>query len=106
MSYDNRKLVRDLLKKNPDGLTAYKLGQLLDKDMRLVKQTLLHMCDVYIDRYEDEKKLNNSMRKLVPVYIAVPIPEDAPHPAGKVAVRRESSATGYWDKNRKPAEVS
>jgi hypothetical protein len=68
-------LIRSILLKYEDGLNQTQISQFTDIEQRSIKKSLDAMPDVYIDRWERLSK-----RVLMPVYIAVPVPEDCPRP--------------------------
>lgn len=72
----NSHRIRELLRANPDGLTAYDIAQELDIRRSAVHGYIEHMPDVYIDRWTQRRP----NARLSAVFVAVEVPEDCPCP--------------------------
>lgn len=81
---DRKEIIRTFLRTQSDGATTREIARgtqhLMNNGSRwygaIVEQTLRGMDDVYLDRWE----LQNERRGYEPVWVAVEIPEDCPHP--------------------------
>jgi hypothetical protein len=72
----NAHRIRELLRQNPDGLTAYDIADELDIRRSAVHNYVEHMPDVYIDRWTQRR----SRGPLSAVFVAVEVPPDCPRP--------------------------
>jgi hypothetical protein len=68
-------LIRDTLLAHEDGLNKSQICNITNFSPNSIKKSLDAMPDVYIDRWEKQKK-----RIITPIYIAVKVPEDCPKP--------------------------
>jgi hypothetical protein len=71
--------VRALLRSRPEGMTPIELSELLGIHVANVRTSLRAMPDVYVDRWRPGKR-----GQFEKVWVAVPVPEDCPHPKDKV----------------------
>lgn len=74
------KIIRDVLKNNPDGLTAKQIHFITNIDKESIRVALKNMPDVYIDRWLAAKQ---GLRE-EGVWCVVEVPEDCPRPERKI----------------------
>ena len=74
------KIIRDVLKNNPDGLTAKQIHTITNIDKESIRVALKNMPDVYIDRW---LKAKQGLRE-EGVWCVVEVPEDCPRPERKI----------------------
>lgn len=79
----NHAILREILRKYPDGLTAPELARILDKPPADVRRSVNSMPDVYIDRWTAPKRGQTAA-----VYVAVEVPENCPRPRSKHELHR------------------
>lgn len=72
------KIVRQLLRLHPDGLTRKQISDLTGIRLDVLTKTLKSMPDVYVDRWSPPAGW--TVGNLVPVFCAVTVPEDCPKP--------------------------
>lgn len=72
--------VRELLRREEDGLTIPVIAQLIRSDSETVRKALKAMPDVYIDRYLPPK-----LGRYPAVWCAVQVPEHCPYPTKQAA---------------------
>jgi hypothetical protein len=72
----NHNIIRDLLKKHPDGLKASDIAKLTGIEVRSVNKSLESVFGVYIDRWEKSTYRNT----LAAIWIVVDVPENCPKP--------------------------
>lgn len=69
--------VREILRANPEGMSAIEISNLSGMHVANVRTSLRAMPDVYVDRWRQAK------RGYEKVWVAVQVPEDCPHPRDK-----------------------
>lgn len=74
-----QKAIRECLKKHPEGLTRQELAELLNIHVSNVRTAIMAMPDVYVDRW-----IIGYLGGYKKVYCVVDVPEDCPHPKGRV----------------------
>lgn len=79
MTISHHNALRAELTNLPDGITAQVLAAKLNIKLETVKNSLKSMADVYVDRYTTNRRKVGKFA-YVPVYCAITIPADAPHP--------------------------
>jgi hypothetical protein len=70
-----QKRIRTLLRANPNGLTPHEIAEEIGAHVANVRTSLKAMPDVYVDRWRMGQR-----GQLQKVWIAVPVPDDCPHP--------------------------
>ena len=83
MSKPHHPVIRELLKKHPDGLTVNKIVELTKIRDSNILRSLKSMPDVYIDRWIVAKQ----QRREQAVWMAVEVPEHCPRPERKKDAR-------------------
>jgi hypothetical protein len=73
----NHNIIRDLLKRHPDGLKSSDIAKFTGIDVRSVNKSLESVFGVYIDRWEKSVFRNT----LSAVWVVVDVPENCPKPA-------------------------
>ena len=74
--------IRELLKQNPDGLTALKITEMLGiGHVTVTRRSLERMADTFIDRWELK---DGSKKQYRPVWVLADVPENCPHPTKKL----------------------
>lgn len=71
--------VRKLLRDNPVGMTPLEIAEETGMHPANVRTALRAMPDCYVDRWRPGKR-----GQFEKVWVAVPVPEDCPHPRDKV----------------------
>ena len=71
--------VRTLLRSRPEGMTPIEIAAETGMHVANVRTSLRAMPDVYVDRWRMGKR-----GQYEKVWIAVPVPEDCPHPRDRV----------------------
>jgi hypothetical protein len=71
--------IRVLLRANPWGLTPHEIAAEIGVHVANVRTSLRAMPDVYVDRWQPGKR-----GQFAKVWVAVPVPEDCPHPKDRV----------------------
>ena len=72
----NHNIIRDLLKRHPDGLKSSDIAKFTGIDVRSVNKSLESVFGVYIDRWENATYRNT----LAAVWVVVDVPENCPKP--------------------------
>ena len=72
----NHNIIRELLKRHPDGLKASDMAKFTGIDVRSVNKSLESVFGVYIDRWENATYRNT----LAAVWVVVDVPENCPKP--------------------------
>lgn len=72
----NHNIIRELLKKHPDGLKSSEIAQLTGIDNRSINKSLESVFGVYIDRWEKSSYRNT----LAAIWVVVDVPENCPKP--------------------------
>jgi hypothetical protein len=72
----NHNIIRDLLKRHPDGLKASDIAKLTGIEVRSVNKSLEGVFGVYIDRWE----LATYRNTLAAIWVVVDVPENCPKP--------------------------
>lgn len=72
----NHNIIRDLLKRHPDGLKSSEIAKLTGIDVRSVNKSLESVFGVYIDRWEKATYRNT----LAAVWVVVDVPDNCPKP--------------------------
>jgi hypothetical protein len=72
----NHNIIRDLLKRHPDGLKASDIAKFTGIEVRSVNKSLEGVFGVYIDRWE----LATYRNTLAAVWVVVDVPENCPKP--------------------------
>lgn len=83
MSKPHHPVIRELLKKHPDGLTVNEIVELTKIRDSNILRSLKSMPDVYIDRWIVAKQ----QRREQAVWMAVEVPEHCPRPERKKDAR-------------------
>ena len=85
----NHNIIRELLKRHPDGLKSREIADITGIDKRVVNKALESVFGVYIDRWEKSVFRNT----LSAVWVVVDVPENCPKPAntGRRALERISN---------------
>ena len=73
----NHNIIRELLKRHPDGLKSREIADITGIDKRVVNKALESVFGVYIDRWERSVFRNT----LSAVWVVVDVPENCPKPA-------------------------
>jgi hypothetical protein len=79
----NHPVIRELLKKNPDGLSIKEISNTTNLLPDSIEKSLKGMPDVYIDRWTVAKQ----QKREEAVWCVVEVPEDCPRPERKERVR-------------------
>jgi hypothetical protein len=79
MNATRQKKIRAVLRANPNGLSSQEIGQMLKMDPPNIRASLKAMPDVYTDRWR-----MGGRGQYEKVWIAVPVPEDCPHPKDRI----------------------
>ena len=72
----NHNIIRELLKRHPDGLKSSDISRLTGIDYRVVNKALESVFGVYIDRWENSTYRNT----LAAIWVVVDVPENCPRP--------------------------
>ena len=72
----NHNIIRELLKRHPDGLKSSDIAKFTGIDFRSVNKSLESVFGVYIDRWEKATYRNT----LAAVWVVVDVPENCPKP--------------------------
>ena len=72
----NHNIIRDLLKRHPDGLKASDIAKFTGIDVRSVNKSLESVFGVYIDRWEKSTYRNT----LAAIWVVVDVPDNCPKP--------------------------
>jgi hypothetical protein len=72
----NHNIIRELLKRHPDGLKASDIAKFTGIDVRSVNKSLEGVFGVYIDRWE----LATYRNTLAAIWVVVDVPENCPKP--------------------------
>ena len=72
----NHNVIRDLLKRHPDGLKSSDISRLTGIDKRVVNKALEGVFGVYVDRWEKSTHRNT----LAAIWVVVDVPENCPRP--------------------------
>jgi hypothetical protein len=72
----NHNIIRDLLKRHPDGLKASDIAKITGIDVRSVNKSLESVFGVYVDRWEKSARHNT----LAAIWVVVDVPENCPKP--------------------------
>ena len=89
----NHNIIRELLKRHPDGLKSSDIAKFTGIDVRSVNKSLESVFGVYIDRWE----LATYRNTLAAVWVVVNVPENCPKP--------EDSGRRSREKIRNPDDV-
>ena len=81
----NHNIIRELLKRHPDGLKSSDIATITGIDVRSVNKSLESIFGVYIDRWENATYRNT----LAAVWAVVDVPENCPKPANTGRRSRE-----------------
>jgi predicted transcriptional regulator len=73
----NHNIIRELLKRHPEGLKSREIADITGIDKRVVNKALESVFGVYIDRWERSVFRNT----LSAVWLVVDVPENCPKPA-------------------------
>ena len=74
-----QKKIRTLLRAHPNGMTPPEIAAATGVHVANVRTALRAMPDVYVDRWRMGKR-----GQFTKVWVAVPVPEDCPHPKDRV----------------------
>ena len=83
MSKPHHPLIRDILKKHPDGLTANEICSFIGIRHSNIMRSLKSMPDVYIDRWS----IARQQKREEAVWVVVEVPEHCPRPERKKSER-------------------
>ena len=72
----NHNIIRELLKRHPDGLKSSDISRLTGIDKRVVNKALEGVFGVYIDRWE----LATHRNTLAAIWVVVDVPVNCPKP--------------------------
>ena len=72
----NHNIIRELLKRHPDGLKSSDIAKFTGIDFRSVNKSLESVFGVYIDRWENATYRNT----LAAVWVVVDVPANCPKP--------------------------
>jgi hypothetical protein len=72
----NHNIIRELLKRHPDGLKSSEIATITGIDFRSVNKSLESVFGVYIDRWEKSAFRNT----LAAIWVVVDVPENCPKP--------------------------
>lgn len=72
----NHNIIRELLKRHPEGLKSREIADITGIDKRVVNKALESVFGVYIDRWENATYRNT----LAAVWVVVDVPENCPKP--------------------------
>ncbi len=72
----NHNIIRELLKRHPDGLKSSDIAKFTGIDNRSVNKSLESVFGVYVDRWEKATYRNT----LAAVWVVVDVPENCPKP--------------------------
>ena len=72
----NHNIIRELLKRHPDGLKASDIAKFTGIEFRSVNKSLESVFGVYVDRWEKSTFRNT----LAAVWVVVDVPENCPKP--------------------------
>lgn len=75
MKKSHHTAIRELLRANPDGMSAAEIAATLDIEYQTARLSVRGMPDAYIDRWED-----NGMNSWRAVYCVAHKPDDMPMP--------------------------
>ena len=82
MSISNHPTIRNVLKNNPDGLTAKQIYSMTNINRDSITKALRAMPDVYIDRWLGAKQ--GAREEAVWIWCFLETPEDCPKPERKI----------------------
>jgi hypothetical protein len=77
---NRRQQIIGLLKSYPDGLTLSQMARKLGCDNDAIRQSVLVIPSVYVDRWVAVRNPVNSVIAWMRVYCIVDVPDDAPMP--------------------------
>jgi hypothetical protein len=89
----NHNIIRELLKRHPDGLKASDIANITGIDFRSVNKSLESVFGVYIDRWEKATYRNT----LAAIWVVVDVPANCPKP--------ENTGRRSIDRIRNPADA-
>jgi len=72
----NHNIIRELLKRHPDGLKASDIAKFTGIEVRSVNKSLEGVFGVYVDRWE----LATYRNTLAAIWVVVDVPENCPKP--------------------------
>jgi hypothetical protein len=72
----NHNIIRELLKRHPDGLKASDMAKFTGIEVRSINKSLESVFGVYIDRWEKSTHRNT----LAAIWVVVDVPENCPKP--------------------------
>ena len=72
----NHNIIRDLLKRHPDGLKSSDISKFTGIDNRAVNKSLEGVFGVYVDRWEKSTHRNT----VAAIWVVVDVPENCPKP--------------------------
>jgi hypothetical protein len=72
----NHNIIRELLKRHPEGLKSREIADITGIDKRVVNKALESVFGVYIDRWEKSTFQNT----LAAIWVVVDVPENCPKP--------------------------
>ena len=72
----NHNIIRELLKRHPDGLKSSDISKFTGIDNRAVNKALENVFGVYVDRWEKSTFRNT----LAAIWVVVAVPENCPKP--------------------------
>ena len=98
----NHNIIRELLKRHPDGLKSREIADITGIDKRVVNKALESVFGVYIDRWEKSTFQN----MLAAIWVVVDVPENCPKPenTGRRSRERISNPADAIFLNRKREE--
>ena len=72
----NHNIIRELLKRHPDGLKSSDIAKFTGIDVRSVNKSLESVFGVYVDRWENSLRPNTFAR----IWVVVDVPVNCPKP--------------------------
>ena len=72
----NHNIIRDLLKRHPDGLKSSDIAKFTGIEVRSVNKSLEGVFGVYVDRWE----LATYRNTLAAIWVVVDVPDNCPRP--------------------------
>ena len=90
----NHNIIRELLKRHPDGLKSSDIAKFTGIDVRSVNKSLENVFGVYVDRWENATYRNT----LAAVWVVVDVPENCPKP--------ENTGRRSRERIRNPADAT
>ena len=90
----NHNIIRELLKRHPEGLKSREIADITGIDKRVVNKALESVFGVYIDRWERSVFRNT----LSAVWVVVDVPENCPKP--------ENTGRRSRERIRNPADAT